>query len=447
VFGVRSPYRVCLLGAHSDHQLGNALAWATDKRVSIHATRCDERSSAAESGPEDGFMRAVLSVHGDSGICSTSQEKEGSTITVTLSTGGHGAASESDMLVLHSAMERRCFSAYFIAAVLALRSRGFRCEAPCVDLKISGELPPGGLSSSAAVGVAYLLALLALHGYTYVRDGDSAGPDEVDQATLVELDVAIEREFLGVKNGALDPASICFSRAQSLLHVVTRHLTDSSLLQWPIESGRPPPCIVAVYSGVVAASGGSLKHTGFNSRTDECIAAASQLFAHAREKERQPEGLLLGDLTHDEFEAHVQKLPETLRRRATHFFTEQERVRSGIRRWGEGDLEALGELIRASGMSSIEQYCCGCPEMNEIVAILNADTECLGARASGGGWRGFVVGLVSDGEKAARVGARCVQVYRSLPGVSDSCKQKAHFVILQSGDGARVCERSVHEFE
>ena len=59
-------------------------------------------------------------------------------------------------------------------------------------------------------------------------------------------------------------------------------------------------------------------------------------------------------------------------------------MREGVRRWAEGDLRALGELVERSGRSSIELYECGCAEMNAIVGILNRDAECLGARASGG---------------------------------------------------------------
>ena len=184
---------------------------------------------------------------------------------------------------------------------------------------------------------------------------------------------------------------------------------------------------------------GSDSDEGNMSDPEECLAAAAQLFAHAR-GEQPAAGTVLGDLTEAEFDAHAHRLPEaTLRMRARHFFTEQARVREGVRRWAEGDLRALGELVERSGRSSIELYECGCAEMNAIVGILNRDAECLGARASGGGWRGFVVGLVADEARAARVGARCIEAYRALPKVGERQKGLAHFVVLRSGDGARVC--------
>ena len=64
----------------------------------------------------------------------------------------------------------------------------------------AGKLHGGGVSSSAAVGVAFLLAFEDVNGL------------RVSAEENIELDRRIENDYLGLRNGILDQAAILLSR-------------------------------------------------------------------------------------------------------------------------------------------------------------------------------------------------------------------------------------------
>ena len=76
-----------------------------------------------------------------------------------------------------------------------------------------------------------------------------------------------------------------------------------------------------------------------------------------------------------------------------------QRVREGIAAWRKGDLDTLGQLINASGASSINNYECGCEHLITLYEILNACPGVYGARFSGAGFRGCCIGLIHPAYK------------------------------------------------
>lgn len=86
---------------------------------------------------------------------------------------------------------------YCRGAVLALQQRHILHTG--IDAVVEGKMPIGGLSSSAAVGIAYLLALETANELTVSAMGN------------IEHDRYIENEYLGLKNGILDPSIILMS--------------------------------------------------------------------------------------------------------------------------------------------------------------------------------------------------------------------------------------------
>ena len=97
--------------------------------------------------------------------------------------------------------------------------------------------------------------------------------------------------------------------------------------------------------------------------------------------------MLLCDVTREAFEAHGSSLPDNQRRRATHYFSETSRVAAGVAAWRRGDLDALGRQMTASGLSSIDNYECGCGPMNDLRAIIAETPGVLGAGWSKRGGR------------------------------------------------------------
>ncbi len=77
-----------------------------------------------------------------------------------------------------------------------------------------------------------------------------------------------------------------------------------------------------------------------------------------------------------------------------------ERVLNGIEAWKQGNINKFGELISQSGMSSINYYECGCPELISIYEILCNTPGVYGARFSGAGYRGCCIGLIDPNCKS-----------------------------------------------
>lgn len=164
-----------------------------------------------------------------------------------------------------------------------------------------------------------------------------------------------------------------------------------------------------IYSGVKE----SLTRTDYNQRVSECRQAANELlrlagiFAEFEVK--------LRNVNEKTFARFGSSLPEKLRKRATHFFTEQQRVREGVAAWRKGDLRAFGHLVNESGRSSIDNDECGCPELITIYELLRECDGVYGARFSGAGFRGCCVTLVNSRKKAELVNRIAAEYPRRHP--------------------------------
>src|SRR5699024_529535 len=87
------------------------------------------------------------------------------------------------------------------------------------------------------------------------------------------------------------------------------------------------------------------------------------------------------------------------RRSSDLFYTEQARVEQGAEAWKKGDIETFGQSMFESGESSFYQYESGIPEMKVIYDLLRESEGVYGARPSGAGYRGAVIGLINPAFK------------------------------------------------
>jgi galacturonokinase len=371
---VLAPYRICPLGAHIDHQLGCVTAMAIDRGVTVaYASSESERtrlSSLDFPGEVDFSLSDVPNRRGDE------------------------------------------WGNYVRGAVRALQKR-HRLTRGIIGVT-AGSISGGGLSSSAAIGVALLMAV----------------EDVNDLALSVEeniaLDLAIENEYLGLRNGILDQAAILLSRRDQLTFVDCRTL-EHRLIPFP-QSAEPAAVLVA-FSGLQR----SLVGTDYNRRVAECARAARELLRAAG---RDEEPSVLGRVEASEYEAHKSCLSGAPARRARHFFTEMQRVAEGVAAWQRGDLAALGQLINASGESSIVNYQCGCPPLVDLYEILVDTPGVYGARFSGAGFRGCCMALIAPeaGDAAAQA------VRRAYAAKYPDLARRADVLLCTSDDGARFVE-------
>ncbi len=275
-----------------------------------------------------------------------------------------------------------------------------------------GSLAEGGLSSSAAFGVACLLAL-----------------EEVNRINLsnsdnILLDQKIENEYLGLRNGILDQAAILLSRKGQLTRINCR--THEHEL---VAAGAqmPPFTILLAFSGLTR----SLVTTDYNRRVDECTAAARTLLDAAGHKNSQP---LLGNVSLAEYLAEKHHLNGAAARRAEHYFSEVARVEQGVQAWRRGDLVEFGRLMTESCSSSIHNYECGATPLVVLYELLISLPGVFGARFSGAGFRGCCVALV-ESSVADDVARHVDQAYKErIPELAS----RAGVLLCHSDDGARI---------
>jgi len=374
---VVSPYRVCPLGAHCDHQHGPVLGAAIDLFTALAFAPAAEAVVEIESAHHGEIWRSAFGAGAEA------------------DTGDPGAPA---------------WTRYARGAVAVLRDR---LPARPVGLRACavGALPGGGLSSSASVVIAYLMALAHVNGVALA---------EVERVALARR---VENEHVGVACGILDPASIVGSRRGHLLAI------DTAAGRWetvPLGSSDTDACFLVAYTGVSR----HLAATDFNRRVGECREATRRLARLAGTSGVE----LLGELPDEIFEAHLAALPDPLARRARHFFTERTRVRRGLACWRRGDLASFGALMNASCQSSIRDYQTGSHELVRLQEILLATPGVLGARFSGAGFGGCAIALV---EPAAAAGA-AEEVARRFADAFPELAARARTFVVHGEDGARV---------
>lgn len=292
------------------------------------------------------------------------------------------------------------------------QSYALRCG---LDGVIAGSLPIGGLSSSAAAGVAYLMALAAVNALTLSHDD------------LIALDQYVENVYLGLNNGILDQSIIVAGRKGNLLHV---DCLSNERRRLDAPEGMPPFAVLVVHSGVTQA----LVTTGYNQRVAECEAAARHLLEMAGEP--VPDRPRLRSVPKSLFEVHGVGLPDSLRRRARHFFSENDRVAEGLQAWASGDLVRFGALVNASGQSSIDNYECGSPPLIALYEILRDTKGVYGTRFSGAGFRGACAALI---DPARREGIE-EDVRLRYPEQCPEYREQFTIHVCETDDGARIVE-------
>ncbi len=241
-----------------------------------------------------------------------------------------------------------------------------------MDAIVEGSMPIGGLSSSAAVGIAYLMAFEAANALAITPEAN------------IQFDRYIENVYLGLRNGILDQSMILMGEHDSLTFLDCQTVKFETI---PIPSDKNGFDILVVYSGVKKA----LVGTDYNHRVNECQSAAQQLLAWAGQT--VPDMPRLRYVPENVYDELGERLPAPLNRRARHFFSEVRRVRAGVDAWRAGDLPQVGQLMRESGASSIYNYESGCPQLVTLYQLLCELPGVYGARFSGGGFRGACVGL------------------------------------------------------
>lgn len=339
-----TPYRVCPLGAHIDHQQGKITGFAIDKGIYCTWRRREDGGFAIVSRQFD--TRAEFSLNDIPSI------RVGD------------------------------WADHLRGAVLSL---GKRYELHTgIDALIDGELPIGGLSSSAAVIISFLNALCAAQGSespTGVTGGIALGDRE-----LITIAREAENSYVGVACGKLDQSCEVFCRAEHLLYM---DMLDDSYENIAPPVDMPDYTLAVIFSGVER----SLVGSRYNMRVDEAKSAAYALQAWAGVEYGKFDEAFLRNVPREIFEHYGEKLPGSWRRRAEHYYSESERVEAGVEAWRRGDLAAFGMLMNQSARSSMVSWETGSPELRYLCELM-ANTEGIyGGRFSGAGFKGSCIAI------------------------------------------------------
>ena len=329
------PYRICPIGAHSDHQHGRITGLAIDRGISM--AYHPKRNGVVELASLQFEKRAQFHIRG------VPEKRQGD------------------------------WADYLRGATIELSQRYNLSTGICGV--IEGSLPIGGLSSSAAVTIAFLSALCRVNGIS---------PDPREMITMA---MAAENNYVGVNCGKLDQSCEIYSRKDHLLYLDT---LDDSYELIPTAAGMAPYEIAIFFSGVERTLAGSK----FNMRVDECRSAAYALKAFAGMEYGKFAETHLREVPKEVYDEYGRYLPETWRRRAEHWYTEYDRVVRGAEAWRKGDLVEYGRLSFESGRSSIYNWETGSPELKALYEIMEHTDGIYDGRFSGAGFKGCCMALI-----------------------------------------------------
>lgn len=373
-YHIHSPYRVCPIGAHVDHQHGIVTGFAFDKGVDFYFNPTDDGRVRLRSTSYAGVV--------DFSVEDRTRVKEGNW-------GDYARGAK-----------------YALSKVFKLK-RG-------VEGILQGSLPVGGLSSSAAVLVAYVMALA------------KANDIELTKTETVRLSSLAEREYIGLNNGILDQSCIVLGEKDSLLFMDT----DSGEYRLiPKNSAMPDFHLGIFFSGLTR----SLISSDYNLRVSECRTAAWNMLAYTDQPLKPLEETYLRDISRRTFESTRDRMPARFSRRAEHFYSEYRRVRQGVTAWESGNLNLFGQLSKESCESSIHNYECGSPELIALYDIFRDMDGVYGGRFSGAGFKGACIALV-DPEKEEYIRNRITNEYL---GMFPEYEKTFEIHFCRTADGAR----------
>lgn len=366
------PYRICPIGAHVDHQYGLITGLAIDKGV--HIAYGPKKNGVVELSSLQFDCRAQWHIR-------QVDEKP---------TGD--------------------WADYLRGATWALAKRYDLHTGICGV--VEGTLPIGGLSSSAAVIIAFLAALAKLNGI------------KLGQQEMITIAQDAENNYVGVSVGTLDQSCEVLCRKNHLLYLDT---SDGSYELIPQQKDMKPYKIAITFSGIERTLAGSK----YNMRVDEAKAAAYALKAYAGVEYGKFNETRLREIPVEIYHEYKDRLPETWRKRAEHYFAEVDRVQRGVEAWRSGDIEEYGRLSFESGHSSVYSWETGSDELRTLYQIMRQTDGIYGGRFSGAGFKGCCMALIDPAYAESieqKVTEEYLKVFPQLEG-------KYSFHLCDSADG------------
>ena len=369
------PYRICPIGAHVDHQLGRITGLAIDR--GIYFAYSAKQNGVIELQSLQFDKRAQFHIREIADV------------------------------------KQNDWADYLRGVTIALAQRYTLSTGLCGV--IEGTLPIGGLSSSAAVCLVFLSALCKVNNI------------KLTPLEMITIAMASENNYVGVSSGKLDQSCEMYSKKDHLLYLDTK---DDTYELIPTKSTMKPYEIAIFFSGVERTLAGSK----FNMRVDECRSAAYALLAYAGMEYGKFGETYFRMVPREVYDTYKDRLPDNWRKRAEHWYTEQERVIAGAEAWRKGDIEEYGRLSFQSGNSSIYNWETGSPELKTLYDIMTRTDGIYGGRFSGAGFKGCCMALIDPAYRESIIDKVSKEYLKAFPALEG----KYMATICRSADGLKL---------
>ena len=276
---------------------------------------------------------------------------------------------------------------------------------PGMDLVLYSNIPDGaGLSSSAALEV--LMAYIIL----YLED-----PKQIDRVEVSKLCQKVENEFVGVNCGIMDQFAVAVGKKD---HAI---LLDCASLYYEYA-----PLNLGDYSLVIMSTNKrrELADSKYNERRAECEKAL-EIINHNKEEKLAN----LCQATLNDIEEFI--TDETIKRRAIHVVTENDRVKKSMNMLKNNDILGFGKLLTASHISLENDYEVTGLHLDTLVHEALKIEGCIGARMTGAGFGGCAIALV-DNNKVEEFKEKVSLAYENVTEIKPS------FYTSSIGEGTHV---------
>jgi galactokinase len=344
-----APGRVNLIGEHTDYADGFVMPAAIDfATIAAISPASDSNATVFSRNFNESISRALDTI------------------------GTHGSHHWSD---------------YPFGVLAILQQEGI--AVPGFHLTLDGDVPLGaGLSSSASIEVASMLAMLHIAGTS------------LPLPKVALLCQRAENDYVGAPCGIMDQFVSCCGAADHALLLDCRSLAFRLA---PI----PKHLSLVICNTMVKHS-----HAGgeYGSRRAEVEKGTAILRSH------RPEIRLLRDATVEDLNRWGHEMPANVLKRCRHIITENIRTVAAADALEANDLTTLGRLMAEAHASYRDDFEASCREADIMVELANKQEGLVGARLTGGGFGGCTVNLVESThveEFAANVSAG----YEELTGI------------------------------
>ena len=274
-----------------------------------------------------------------------------------------------------------------------------------IDAAIYGNIPNGaGLSSSASVELLMGIILENLFELDLTR------------LDLIKIGKKVENEFIGVNSGIMDQFAVGMGEEDKAI------LLDCNTLEYeliPVELGNHKIVIMNTKKRRELAT------SDYNSRRSECEQALEEL-------QRFVPVSSLGELDEATFETYENQLSnQTIKKRARHAVTENQRTIKAAKALKAGNLKEFGLLMNASHVSLRDDYEVTGVELDTLVQAAWDQPGVIGARMTGAGFGGCALAIVANDQIDSFI-ENVGKIYETEIGYP------AEFYIASISDGAKA---------